>query len=177
MILPLYNIIHFLNYALQTCSAVTVDTKLNRVKGKLLNINLNMKTFQPMKEQKTFVNLNVDSDHVRSTLPKVDTCCPKHTFKHNLTSWIDEVNDTLPRVPCDMDPQEFYHKYMVPRIPVMLVGCTDDWKASKEWSFEKLMRRYGEDITWKCDVSLKDGSPVTLETLRKGSFTLRDETM
>ncbi len=102
----------------------------------------------------------------------MDTCCPKHTFKHNLTEWIDRVNDTLPRIPCDIDPADFHRDYVLPRVPVMLTGCTKGWPAEEKWSLERLLLRYGGDVRWKCDVSLKDDSPITMEMLRESACYL-----
>ncbi len=154
---------------------MTVEAKSNKVSGKLLNLNMN--GFMPASDKKTYVNLNIDSDYVRASSKEVDTCCPAHHFGHNLTEWIDQVDDGMERVPCDMDPKEFYTRFMEPRIPVMLTGCTKDWPADSTWSVEKLMLRYADNFTWKCDVSLKEGSPVTLEMLRKCKQLCRESSI
>ena len=73
----------------------------------------------------------------------------------------------MPRISCDISPEDFYQNYVKARIPVMLTGCTKGWLAEKLWAFEDLLLRYGDNVTWKCDVSLKKDSPITMEMLRK----------
>ncbi len=71
----------------------------------------------------------------------------------------------LPRISCNVDPDEFLRDYVLPGVPVMLTGCPDDWPAWREeegWNYRGMMERYGDDVYWLTDVSIPDESPVTL---------------
>ncbi len=71
-----------------------MDAKANTVKGKMMNINLNMNTFVPASDQKTYVNLNIDSNHIRPPGQRVRNrtqlkaempCCKCLFFQHRWT--------------------------------------------------------------------------------------------
>lgn len=48
----------------------------------------------------------------------------------------------------------------------MLTGCIENWSSMKgNWSFETLLKRYGDNVTWKADVSLGKNSLVTMDML------------
>jgi hypothetical protein len=81
---------------------------------------------------------------------RVNTLPSQESFKLPTIEEVQRV-DTLPRIPCNISKEEFQEKYEFTRTPVMLVGCNDDWPARKEWTIEKLTRRFGEDDTkmWK----------------------------
>jgi len=154
-----------------TCSAVSADEQ-GRLTDKLVSINLGMRSsFTPSSGKKTYVNLNVDPERVRGEESDIDVCCPAPTPTQNYAKLLDEwknggVNDTLKRVPCDVDPEVFMREHLLPGIPAMLTGCTRDWPASRLWpTLEALMSRYGRNVTWKADVTLPKGSPVTLDML------------
>ena len=79
------------------------------------------------------------------------------TFGHNLTRVMEQVQDSLPRVPCTMHPDDFYRDYIVPSVPVVLTGCAESW-AARDWTMNGLYRRYGDDVTWTCQATLRDDS-------------------
>ncbi len=134
------------------CAAVTVDAATGRLKERMTEINLN--SFVPSEDRITYFNLRVHHDYVRRNVPPLDMCCPAHsTGRKNLRFWIDKINDTLPRVSCDIEPEEFLRRFVLPREPVMLTGCTDNWPAATKWTMESLLSRYGDNVTWKSDIS------------------------
>lgn len=55
----------------------------------------------------------------------------------------------------NLSVEEFIEKYEKPGIPVIIQGLSDDWIASKEWTKENLLRRYG-------DVKFRTGSGFKL---------------
>ena len=61
----------------------------------------------------------------------VDLCCPAHDYNVDLWSW--DIKDTLPRISCDISMEEFKEKYLVPRKPVMLTGCMDEWQVGESF--------------------------------------------
>lgn len=69
------------------------------------------------------------------------------------------VKDGLERIPCNMSTEDFLARYVVPRVPVMLTGCTIDWKA-EGWTREDLLSRYEDEVLWDVDVHLDPGSAI-----------------
>ena len=58
-----------------------------------------------------------------------------------LTAEQVQAMDGLERISCNISRQEFYHRYELPRIPVILQGCADSWPALREWQFDRLAER------------------------------------
>ncbi len=69
------------------------------------------------------------------------------------------VKDRIERIPCNISVQDFSSKYVAPRIPVILIGCADDWKASS-WTREGLLSRYGDEVLWSTNFYLDSGSAI-----------------
>nr|CDJ98019.1 Transcription factor jumonji domain containing protein [Haemonchus contortus] len=57
--------------------------------------------------------------------------------------------------------EEFREKYERPRVPCVITGLTDKWKARQNWTFQKLTREYGNSY-FKCAEHRK-GRPVFLK--------------
>lgn len=51
----------------------------------------------------------------------------------------------VPRVSGDLDPGEFYEKYVKPGVPVVFERAARDWPCSKRWDFEFFRKNYGEE--------------------------------
>ena len=49
--------------------------------------------------------------------------------------------DRLERISCEISREVFYQLYELPRIPVILQGCTHQWPASQQWKFDRLVQR------------------------------------
>ena len=148
------------------CAAITVNLETNRPKQKFYDINLNMNTFVPSDTVKTLFNLNVDPLNVKESPGVIDLCCPAHDNNVNVTNWIGQIDDVIPRIPCNISAEDFIRDYIIPREAVMLTGCVDEWKASKDkWTYKGLLARYDKDVKWKADVSLGKNSPITMEML------------
>ncbi|CAJ0603157.1 unnamed protein product [Cylicocyclus nassatus] len=45
--------------------------------------------------------------------------------------------------------KDFRQKYEVPRVPCVIAGLTERWKARKNWTFEKFLRNYSNEY-FKC---------------------------
>ena len=56
--------------------------------------------------------------------------------------------DEIPRVSCNLTKEEFRERYETPRLPVALVGCDKNWRASKVWTKDKLFKRFANDTTF-----------------------------
>ena len=108
---------------------------------KYISIDLNMDNFTPDPNIKTYVNLNVNEDHVKDNTKDFDLCCAPHDKSFDVSSFINSVNDTLPRISCDISVEDFVANYILKREPVMLTGCIDTWKATKTWTMRKVLER------------------------------------
>lgn len=65
--------------------------------------------------------------------------------------------DSLERIDCSISREEFFEKYEKPRIPVILLGCTKDWKARQFWSsFDTIQSRFQNDTLWEFQSITKD---------------------
>eukprot|EP00095_Tigriopus_kingsejongensis_P005222 maker-scaffold585_size130225-snap-gene-0.20 protein:Tk05222 transcript:maker-scaffold585_size130225-snap-gene-0.20-mRNA-1 annotation:"bifunctional arginine demethylase and lysyl-hydroxylase jmjd6-like" len=130
--------------------------------------DINMAKFVPGNgSHVTYFNFNVNSEQVRDTSMRMDMCCPAHDHKRNITDWKRTINDGLERISCDIDAKEFLENYVLPRKPVMLVGCIKDWVSTKTWTIKGLLQRYGQNATWKTDISYHDFSQLNGIVLNK----------
>ncbi len=91
---------------------------------------------------------------------QVDVCCPP---RPNLSPDLaDELlrnvsrDDPVPRVPCDMDPLDFYHDYVMTRTPVYLTGCAEDWPA-RNWTVRGVLARLA-DVKFEAHAYLHQAS-------------------
>ena len=140
--------------------AITVYEHNGMIREQFKTIDLSMDEFIPSDDIKTLFNFDTDEDNVKDTSKHLDMCCPAHDKDFNVTSFIDTVNDTLPRISCNISVDDFVANYIIPRKAVMLTGCIDNWHATKSWTFQNLLQRYGEEMLWKTDVSLDENSLV-----------------
>lgn len=55
------------------------------------------------------------------------------------------VRDSLERVHGpDLTVREFEERYERPKKPVVITGLSDAWRATTEWTEEKMLQRYGD---------------------------------
>ena len=40
--------------------------------------------------------------------------------------------------------EEFVERFERPRLPVVITGLCDTWRAAKDWNEETLLQRYGD---------------------------------
>ena len=80
----------------------------------------------------------------------IDTCCPKHK-KTNAKQITSLINDTMPRISCNISKEEFLNKYVRKREPVMLVNCTQEISNQPFWTFEKLLSEENGKLKWSSD--------------------------
>ena len=80
----------------------------------------------------------------------IDTCCPMHK-KTNTKTIRGEMNDTMPRISCNISKEEFLSKYVRKREPVMLVNCTKEFFDQRFWTFEKLLSERDGKLKWSSD--------------------------
>lgn len=69
-----------------------------------------------------------------------------------------EAADSMPRISCNISREEFFLKYEVPRKPVMLVGCDEEWPARTEWTYDKLAPRFANSSKWRARLGGKTES-------------------
>ena len=87
----------------------------------------------------------------------IDTCCPKHR-KTNTKELLKTINDTMPRISCDIPAEDFLDKYVRKREPVILVNCSKEWIAQTNWSLEKLLNEKGGKLKWRSDFESQSSS-------------------
>jgi histone arginine demethylase JMJD6 len=56
----------------------------------------------------------------------------------------------------ELNPEQFVERYERPRLPVVITGLCDGWRAAKEWTEEGLLHRFGDH---KFKVVLPASSP------------------
>lgn len=44
----------------------------------------------------------------------------------------------------DLSVQEFVDRFEAPRLPVVITGLTDSWKAKTEWTEDRLLQRFAD---------------------------------
>ena len=141
----------------QLCSSqsacVGVALPANSTTGRLLDY-MDLDTWRPLSETFTLVRTRPEeTDGLVATsawdLDDLDLCCPENREVEEVR---EEVVDTLERVSCDMDSKEFLARFVTPKEPVVLVGCTEGWPAAGagaiSWTMESLLERKGE---WRTD--------------------------
>ena len=62
---------------------------------------------------------------------------------------VEAADTVMPRISCNISREEFFLKYEVPRKPVMLVGCDEEWPAKTEWTYDKLAPRFANESKWR----------------------------
>jgi hypothetical protein len=63
--------------------------------------------------------------------------------ERTIAEWKMYLNDTLPRIHCNMSKEEFFKNYVDKREPVMITGCLQEWpKYVREWTLEKILRTF-----------------------------------
>lgn len=104
------------------------------------------------------ISRNIDIEQSKwshdSTTP-YRPCCSKEAELPT----IEEIKgaDTLERIDCNITKEEFFRRYENPRIPVILVGCSKEWKADKVWSsFDAIQSRFKNESMWEFQSITKD---------------------
>ena len=80
----------------------------------------------------------------------IDTCCPKHK-KTKVKEIKRTINDTIPRIACDISPQQFLRKYVEKREPVILVNCSKNQAGQHQWTLDTLLSLQGGKLKWTSD--------------------------
>jgi len=100
---------------------------------------------------------NVDENalkFVQEMIPfPYSSCCDRTEIP--TVSDIKKV-DTLERISCDITREDFIKKYEMKRKPVILVGCDQDWKARKSWTYKNLVHRFDNSSEWTADFGRGD---------------------
>lgn len=68
---------------------------------------------------------------------------------------VDRINAS------DISVEEFMEKYEKPAVPVIILGCADNWDALKNWNFTDLLKKYK-----KCKLKVgedDDGYPLKMK--------------
>ncbi len=75
--------------------------------------------------------------------------CPCHRKRRrhaesNVLS-VEGITDKIPRIHCsEISAAEFRSKFEALKIPVIVTGLCDSWKARENWIEEKLLQSYSE---------------------------------
>lgn len=104
----------------------------------------------------------------------IDTCCPKHR-KTNTKELLKTINDTMPRISCDIPAEDFLDKYVRKREAVILVNCSKEWIAQTNWSLEKLLNEKGGKLKWRSDFESQSSSFKKFENVDDLSGNLLNE--
>lgn len=112
-------------------------------------IDLSLDEFVPSDDIRTLFNFGVADDYVKDVTKHIDLCCPAHDKTFDVSNFITTVNDTLPRISCNISAEEFEKNYIEKRQPVILTGCIDDWYATQKWTLQNLLTRYDDEMLWK----------------------------
>lgn len=69
------------------------------------------------------------------------------------------LQDTLPRIAAsDLTLEEFIERFERPKQPCIITGLCEGWRATQEWTPERLLAKYG-------DHKFKVGKPVIVSLL------------
>ena len=82
-------------------------------------------------------------------LDQLDLCCPHNYDVEEEVDW--QINDSLERVPCDLDPLEFHKRFVTRQEPVVLVNCSSSWEAAQAWNTEDLLKLGDGKLRWRTD--------------------------
>ena len=73
---------------------------------------------------------------------KIDRCCSRQEFDEEtvtkLKKWYPRTND-IKRVPCTISQDKFEAEYVRKNRPVILTGCSKNWRAQTDWSMMSLL--------------------------------------
>jgi len=83
----------------------------------------------------------------------------------------------MPRISCDIPADEFLTKYVKKREPVILVNCTKNWIAQKEWYINKLLNENEGNLKWRSDIQTQNSSLKRFEHLENFSGKLLNQVM
>ena len=75
-------------------------------------------------------------DKIHHSFQVLDRCCK---FKEKSLRY-DKI-DNMNRISCNITKDEFLQEYVKKRIPVMLTGCQESWKA-RNLTISSLLKRY-----------------------------------
>ena len=130
---------------------------------------IDLDDFQHSEKKVTLLKLNNTSRgrkiNATNALDNINLCCPEHK-ESNTEELLQTVNDTMPRIPCDISRDDFMNRYVKRREPVILVNCTKEWIAQTRWTVEKLLGEKHGKLHWENDFRIKD---KTLQKFEKKS--------
>lgn len=106
------------------------------------------------------ISKNIDLEETKWSFDSTTPYRPCCSTKEKLPT-IDEIKaaDTLERIDCSISREDFFRRYENPRIPVILTGCTEEWKANTLWSsFDAIQSRFENDSMWEFQSITKDSN-------------------
>ena len=141
---------------LEACVAIVKEH--GNSEAKLLNY-LNMGVLDKTTGIETFVKIRnlpeFPNIYEKPQWEDIDRCCPKHNAV-NTEKALNEVNDTVIRISCDIPTNDFLETYVRKRRPVMLVNCTKDWLAQSTLSLNSLMNEQIGPWRWQTNFKFQD---------------------
>ena len=102
------------------------------------------------------VDANLLSYDEKLTKRPYSGCCKKTEVP--TMEEVEKADTVMPRISCNISREEFFLKYEVPRKPVMLVGCDEEWPARTEWTYDKLAPRFANESKWRARLGGKSES-------------------
>ena len=87
-------------------------------------------TFRQSDNSNIFIDLNSEVGRIRHSWPIVDRCCVTPPDDFDVKHF-----DNVDKIPCSIDPNDFYRDYVEKRKVAILLGCQDEWRA-KNWTIE-----------------------------------------
>jgi len=95
----------------------------------------------------------------------VNVCCPLNQ-PLDFESVKGGIDDTLPRISCQMPKEEFLNNFIRKQQPAILLNCSSEWSAQKYWTSEMLLSHGNGQTTWDSDYVTRH-EPMQATTLRK----------
>jgi hypothetical protein len=90
----------------------------------------NVRQVEQSSEENSDIFINLNSNKVYHTWPKVDRCCALPAEKFEIQSF-----DPIEKISCQISKEEFFQQFVETRSPVILIGCQENWPA-KNWTVE-----------------------------------------
>ena len=84
-----------------------------------------------------------------SLYTNIDNCCP-NPGDYDLEDVIRNINETVPRVPCDISRAKFESEFVRKKKLAILTNCKNTAKLDQKWNVEEFFSTY-KDYLWETD--------------------------
>ena len=135
------------NFCLQEDTCVGyMDVEDNQV----ILTSLNLDNFTPSKLVKTHIKINTtETSQIsgKDAFADVNTCCPEPT-EWDPSKAVNDINDTVERIPCNISRSKFFQDYVARKIVVILTNCTNTEEAKRKWTREYFFSSEYKNSLW-----------------------------